>query len=151
MPFLASCGVSMRKVSTRDTDETFREAQGTGAEPTVRREAVGAGAATGGECTSGERIVQDAEELGVAAPSGRIAAASPGGTFRTPGTAVQIGVRGTGAITEGGAAGRPVCQGAVDAAPDCAADRKQVLGLDGTLLAVFAARSVRRSVQCPSG
>ncbi len=44
-------------------------------------------------------------------------------------------------IAEGRVDGRRGRDGAVDVAPDCAADRGEVLGLDGPLLSVAAART----------
>ena len=111
--------------------------------PTTRSEAAGCGATASGGRTAGGRLTPDSDALGEAATARRIGGAASSRALRAPGATVRIAARGAGTIAEGRVAGGRICDGAVDAAADCAIDRGEILGLDGALLSVAAARAAR--------
>ena len=141
--FSASCGLSTRNGYIRGSDEARRETEGAGATPTTRGEAVGCGAPTSAGRTAGGRLTPDSDALGEAATARRTGGAASSRALRAPGAAVRIAARGAGTVAEDRVAGGRICDGAVDAAADCAIDRGEILCLDGALFSMAVARAAR--------
>ena len=141
--FLAACGPSTLNGYIRRTDEALRETQGAGATSTTRGEAAGCGAPASGARTTGGRLMPDRDALGEATPARRTGGAASIRALRAPGAAVRIAAQGADAVAEGRVAGGRLCNGALDAAEDCAIDRGEILGLDGFPLSLAAAGATR--------